>query len=169
MPATTYNTSMAEGGRLGSILVRGGGDVTVGTLYSTTSLVYKQLDGQLQINVVIPRGFSLAVSAKGTCSIASGSNVKIAFGLLDISSYGNPTVAYDEQQLILTGSAVQQAFGLNYVWPGDNHEHNIILAFKTFDATHAAQALNDSLTHTPSLNVALVNSNLVPGVSSPWA
>lgn len=175
MPFGTNQASQNEKGWGGQVFLRGGGTIPFGTTYSTTQTVYVPLDGNLAWEGVIPAGFSLAAQAMGTCSIASGSNIKISLGLLDLSpAVGNAIVACDEQQLIIPSSASQVAWGLNYVWIGDNLPHIVVIGFKTSNASNAAQVLNDTAAHTPSLLIQMMPTNLQSGLTgagsakAPW-
>lgn len=174
MPYPTYNGSQAEQGWSGTSFLRGGGNVPFGTTYSTTQTAYTQVDASLTWEGVIPFGFSLNVNAGGTCSIAGGTNILIAVGLVDLGATagGGYNQPYDEQRLIVPSSSVQVGFNLNYLWPGDDLAHVITLAFRTSNGSDAAQILNDSAAHTPTMLVQLIQTNLGSGQynspKAPW-
>ena len=157
MSQSTYASSIAEGGKLGTLFSRGSG---LGN-YSITSQSFISVDpanlnaGQ---NIFIPKGFIAIVSAGGSVNSAVAA-VQVAVGI------GVDGVLAVEQDITGPGIGQNSNFSLNWVVQGDGNIHNITLMARTSVVADACVILNTTATNAPYLMVEITQSSFL-GVST---
>lgn len=157
MSQSTYASSTAEGGKLGTVFSRGSGAGN----YSITSQSFISIDpknlnaGQ---NILIPKGFVAIVTAGGSVNSAVAA-VQVGIGI------GDNGALLAEQDITGPGIGQNSSFGLNWIIQGDGLAHNITLMARTNVIADACVIVNSSLTNAPFLMVEVTQSSFT-GVST---
>jgi hypothetical protein len=164
MSQSTYASSTAEGGRLGTIFSRGSGagNYTVASQANFTILDPANLNaGQ---NLYIPVGFCAIVSAGGSIGTLVAA-VQASVGL-----FVDGVLAVEQD---ITGPGIANPatfanysnFGLNWLIQGDGKVHNVTIGMRTANASDAVSILNDVITRAPYLMIE-ITQNSFSGVST---
>jgi hypothetical protein len=158
MPQSTYASSTAEGGNLGTLFSRGSGagNYTVASQANYTILDPTNLNAGS--NVFIPTGFCAIVSAGGSIGTL------VAAVATSVGLFVDGALVL-EQQITGPGIAAPATFanysnfGLNWLVKGDGKYHTIQLGFRTANASDAISILNDVITRAPYLMVEITQNS----------